>query len=95
MPGRSRWPRSRGATQPGTWGLRWAGGFALVGPVREAGRAGVVRPLLAGPPPPAGARAMLDAAAFEPDPAAVGLAFSEVAVLDAAGAVPGVARARR
>ena len=23
------------ATQPGTWGLRWAGGFALVGPVRK------------------------------------------------------------
>ena len=38
---------------------------------------------------------MLDAAAFEPDPAAVGLEFSEVAIVDAAGAVPGVARARR
>jgi len=76
------------ATQPGTWGLRWAGGFALVGPVREAGRAGVVRPLLAGPPPPAGARAMLDAAAFEPDPAAVGLEFSEVAISTPLGTCP-------
>jgi uncharacterized protein len=65
------------ATQPGTWGLRWAGGSALVGPVRDAGPAGVVRPLLAGPPPPVGVRAMLDAAAFEPDPSAVGLAFDE------------------
>lgn len=76
------------ALQPGTWGLRWATGFALVGPVREASRAGVVRPLLAGPPPPAGARAMLDAAAFEPDPAARGLAFHEVDVSTPLGPCP-------
>jgi pimeloyl-ACP methyl ester carboxylesterase len=76
------------ATQPGTWGLRWAGGCALVGPVRDAGPAGVVRPLLAGPPPPVGVRAMLEAAAFEPDPAAVGLAFDEVTVSTPLGPCP-------
>ena len=47
-----------------------------------------MRPLLAGPPPPAGARAMLDAAAFEPDPAARGLAFSEVEVAAPLGTCP-------
>src|SRR5689334_12668295 len=76
------------ALQPGTWGLRWATGFARVGPVREASRAGVVRPLLAGPPPPVGERAMLDAAAFEPDPAAVGLGFREVDVPTPLGPCP-------
>jgi uncharacterized protein len=76
------------ARQPGTWGLRWATGFARLGPVREAGRAGVVRPLLAGPPPPVGVRAMLDAAAFAPDPAAVGLGFGEVVVPTPLGPCP-------
>jgi dienelactone hydrolase len=76
------------ALQPGTWGLRWPTGLALVGPVRSAGRAGVVRPLLAGPRPPLGAQAMLDAAAFEPDPAARGLAFREVAVAAPLGPCP-------
>ena len=76
------------ALQPGTWGLRWPAGIALVGPVRAADRAGVVRPLLAGPPPPVGARAMLDAAAFDPDPAARGLAFTEVDVATPLGPCP-------
>jgi alpha-beta hydrolase superfamily lysophospholipase len=76
------------ARQPGTWGLRWPTGFALVGPVQAAERAGVVRPLLAGLPPPVGVRAMLDAAAFEPDPAARGLAFSEVEVAAPLGPCP-------
>src|SRR6478672_2617894 len=78
MPGRSRWPRSRGRPSPapgdcgGQAGSRWWG--------RCAKRAG--------PPPPAGARAMLDAAAFEPDPAAVGLEFSEVAISTPLGPCP-------
>jgi dipeptidyl aminopeptidase/acylaminoacyl peptidase len=76
------------AQQPGTWGLRWPTGFALVGPVQAAERAGVVRPLLAGPPPPPGVEAMLDAAAFEPDPAARGLKFREVEVAAPLGPCP-------
>lgn len=75
------------ALQPGTWGLQWPTGLALLGPVRFADRGGVVRPLLAGPPPPVG-RAMLDAAAFGPDPAARGLAFADVDVATPLGTCP-------
>jgi uncharacterized protein len=76
------------ALQPGTWGLRWPTGFAVVGPVRSADRAGVVRPLLAGPRPPVGVQAMLDAAAFDPDPAVRGLEFAEVDVPTPLGPCP-------
>jgi len=76
------------ALQPGTWGLRWPAGIALLGPVRAADRTGVVRPLLAGQRPPVGTRAMLDAAAFDPDPAARGLPFSEVDVATPLGPCP-------
>lgn len=78
---------SRLAVQPGTWGLRWPDGMAVMGPVVEADRGHVVRPLLAGPPPPVGSRATLDAATY-PDPAALGLAFSEVAVATPVGPCP-------
>ncbi len=76
------------ALQPGTWGLRWPEGSALVGPVHCADDTRVVRPLLAGPRPPVGARAMLDAAAFDPDPAARGLVFAEVDVVTPVGPCP-------
>jgi uncharacterized protein len=75
------------ALQPGTWGLQWPAGLALVGPVRSADGNGVVRPLLAGQPPPVG-RAMLDAAAFGPDPAARGLAYTDVDVATPLGPCP-------
>jgi uncharacterized protein len=76
------------ALQPGTWGLRWRAGLALIGPVRFADRTRVVRPLLQGPRPPVGVRAVLDASAFEPDPAARGLAFAEVGVAAPLGPCP-------
>jgi alpha-beta hydrolase superfamily lysophospholipase len=76
------------ARQPGTWGLRWPEGVALVGPVVEADRARVVRPLLAGPRPPAGTRAVLDAAAYDPDPSALGLEFVDVDIAAPLGACP-------
>ena len=78
----------RFARQPGTWGLRWPEGVALVGPVAEADRRRVVRPLLAGPRPPVGARAVLDAAAFEPDPSARGLEFVDVDIAAPLGPCP-------
>jgi alpha-beta hydrolase superfamily lysophospholipase len=79
---------SRLALQPGTWGLRWPDGIAVIGPVIEADRMRVVRPLLSGPRPPVGTDAVLDAATFDPDPSAHGLAFSEVAIAAPLGPCP-------
>jgi uncharacterized protein len=79
---------SRLTAQPGTWGLRWDGGLAALGPVTTADRRRVVRPLLAGPAPPAGARAVVDTNPFAPDPSARGLAFSDVEVPGELGPLP-------
>ncbi|HEY0815374.1 MAG TPA: alpha/beta fold hydrolase [Pseudonocardia sp.] len=79
---------SRLAAQPGTWGLRWPQGLAVIGPVATADRAGVVRPLLSGPRPPVGTEAVLDASTFEPDPSAHGLAFTEVDIATPLGPCP-------
>ncbi len=76
------------ALQPGTWGLRWPDNIAVIGPVIRADRAGVVRPLLSGPRPPAGIRAVLDAATFDPDPSALGLAFVDVDIAAPLGPCP-------
>ena len=79
---------SRLAQQPGTWGLRWPGGIAVVGPVLEADRTRVVRSLLSGPRPPVGTDAALDACTFDPDPSALGLAFTEVDIAAPLGPCP-------
>jgi uncharacterized protein len=79
---------SRLAVQPGTWGLRWADGMAVIGPVVEADRVRVVRPLLSGPRPPIGTDAVLDASTFNPDPSAHGLAFTEVDIAGPLGSCP-------
>ncbi|MDN5858366.1 MAG: lysophospholipase [Pseudonocardia sp.] len=78
---------SRLTEQPGTWGLRWADGLAVVGPVVRGDTRTVVRELVRGPVPPPGP-AGLDPGPFDPDPAARGLAFSEVAVPGPVGACP-------
>jgi hypothetical protein len=82
--------RGRWAELPGTWGLRWAGGSTLVGPVIGTG-AGVVRRGLVdpvGPVPPPGARAALDAGLVAADPAELGLPFETVAVPAPLGECP-------
>lgn len=79
--------RSRLCLQPGVWGLRWDGGLAVLGPVLAQGRGRVVRELRDGPRPPVGP-AVIDAGPFDPDPAARGLAFTEVAVDTPLGAAP-------
>src|SRR3954451_19345961 len=61
--------------QPGLWGLRWADGLAVVGPVLGEGRRGVVCELADGPVPAHGTAAVLDTGPYDPDPAARGLAF--------------------
>jgi len=76
------------AVQPGTWGLRWPDGMAVIGPVAAVDRTRVVRPLLSGPRPPVGTGAVLDASTFEPDPSAHGLAFTEVDVAAPLGPCP-------
>jgi alpha-beta hydrolase superfamily lysophospholipase len=76
------------ALQPGTWGLRWPANIAVIGPVLRADRTGVVRPLLSGPRPPAGTRAVLDAATFDPDPSALGLAFVDIDIAAPLGPCP-------
>jgi alpha-beta hydrolase superfamily lysophospholipase len=78
----------RFALQPGTWGLRWTGNIAVIGPVIQADRSEVVRTLVSGPRPPAGTRAVLDAATFDPDPSAHGLAFVEVDIPAPVGPCP-------
>lgn len=79
---------TRLAMQPGTWGLRWPDGSAVIGPVIEADRSRVVRPLLAGPHPPVGTSAALDACTFDPDPSAHGLAWSDVDIATPLGPCP-------
>jgi uncharacterized protein len=79
---------SRLAAQPGVWGLRWAGGLTRIGPVVSSRPDVLVRPLLGGPVPPAGTAAALDAGPFDPDPAARGLAFADVAVQTPLGPAP-------
>jgi alpha-beta hydrolase superfamily lysophospholipase len=74
--------------QPGVWGLRWPGGLAMVGPVARESRGRVVRPLLDGPVPPAGVQAVIDTGPFDPDPAARGVPFGEVAVPTPLGPAP-------
>jgi alpha-beta hydrolase superfamily lysophospholipase len=80
--------RSRLVEQPGTWGVRWADRLAVVGPVTESTREHVVRPLLRGPVPPAGAAVVVDTGPYDPDPAARGLRFSEVDVITPLGPMP-------
>jgi uncharacterized protein len=75
--------------QPGVWGLRWADGLAVLGPVLGEGRREVVRALVDGPVPPAGAPAVLDTGPYDPDPGARGLAFEAVAVPGPLGDYPG------
>ena len=79
---------SRLAAQPGIWGLRWIDGLAAIGPVTAADRRRIVRPLLGGPIPAAGTAAALDTGPYDPDPAARGLAFDEVAVPTSLGPCP-------
>lgn len=80
--------------QPGTWGLRFGGGpgagggLAAIGPVAGEENGAVVRPLLGGETPAAGDRAVLDTGPWDPDPAARGLAFDEVAVATPLGPGP-------
>lgn len=84
---------TRLTAQPGVWGLRWRGPqgtevLAVIGPVLSADRRRVVRRLLAGPVPPPGAAAVLDTGPYDPDPAARGLAFADVAVPTELGPCP-------
>jgi dienelactone hydrolase len=74
--------------QPGIWGLRWPDGLAVMGPVLRTEPGRIVRSRLAGPVPAAGTAAVLDAGPYDPDPAARGLAFQEVAVATPLGPCP-------
>lgn len=79
---------SRLARQPGTWGLRWVGGLARVGPVTAVVDGTVQRPITGGDRPAAGAAAVLDTGPWDPDPAARGLAFLDVDVPTPLGPAP-------
>lgn len=78
---------SRLTRQPGTWGLRWDGGLARMGPVAEVVDGTVRRPLLGGDVPEPGASAVLDTGPWD-DPGQRGLAFSEVDVPTPVGPAP-------
>ncbi|WP_338051720.1 alpha/beta hydrolase family protein [Pseudonocardia acidicola] len=80
--------RSRLVEQPGTWGLRWVDGLAVLGPVLAVHDDRVVRTLLAGPVPPPGTPVVVDAGPFDPDPSARGLAFREIHVATPLGPAP-------
>lgn len=79
---------SRLTAQPGTWGLRWPEGLAVVGPVHAARDRTVVRPLTGGQRPPGTGPAVLDAGPYDPDPGARGLEFSAVTVIGPLGPCP-------
>jgi uncharacterized protein len=79
---------TRLTTQPGTWGLRWTDGLAVMGPVTATRPGEVVRVLLGGDVPPAGAAAVLDTGPYDPDPAARGRAFETVEVATPLGPAP-------
>jgi uncharacterized protein len=79
---------NRLTAQPGTWGLRWSDGLAVIGPVLAHRSGTVVRSLLAGPMPRAGTAAVIDTGPFDPDPAARGLAFSTVDIATPLGPSP-------
>jgi uncharacterized protein len=78
---------TRLAAQPGTWGLRWPDGLAVVGPVTATRPGEVVRTLLGGDVPPVGA-AVVDTGPYDPDPSARGLPFESVDVATPLGPAP-------
>jgi uncharacterized protein len=78
---------TRLAAQPGTWGLRWPDGLAVVGPVTATRPGEVVRALLGGDVPPVGA-AVVDTGPYDPDPSARGLPFETVDVATPLGPAP-------
>jgi hypothetical protein len=78
---------SRLARQPGVWGLRTADALGRIGPVLADRGAEVDRSLTGGDRPAPGP-AVLDAGPFDPDPAARGLVFTEVAVPTPLGPAP-------
>lgn len=80
--------RSRLAAQPGTWGLRWAGGLARIGCIQGSTAGAVVREVLGGQVPPTGTRAVIDAGPFDPDPGARGLRFTHETVITPLGPAP-------
>ncbi len=73
--------------QPGTWGVQWSGGHAVLGDVTRRGTAGVVRPLLAGVPPPPGTTVVMDAGCWA-DPLSRGLVVEHVDVPTPLGRAP-------
>lgn len=80
--------RSRLVEQPGVWGLRWADGLSVMGPVLRTERDVVVRALDEGPVPAPGTAAVVDTGPYDPDPGARGLAFTEVAIPTPLGPAP-------
>ncbi|MGI9000253.1 MAG: alpha/beta hydrolase family protein [Pseudonocardia sp.] len=79
---------TRLTVQPGTWGLRWVDGLAVLGPVVGTRPGEVVRPLVSGPAPTPGTAAVLDTGPYDPDPGARGLSFVDVEVSGPLGAYP-------
>lgn len=79
---------TRLSVQPGVWGLSRPGGLARVGPVLRIADGVVDRSFLGGDRPAPGTAVMLDAAAFGPDPGAVGLEFEDVLVPGPLGDYP-------
>jgi uncharacterized protein len=87
-PGTVALAATRLTRQPGTWGLRWEGGLCVIGPVDSDRDGVVVRPVLGGTPPPPGSRAVLDTGPYDPDPAARGLEFVDIAIPTPLGPAP-------
>ncbi|MCY7343914.1 MAG: alpha/beta fold hydrolase [Pseudonocardia sp.] len=79
---------TRLAALPGTWGLRWTDGLAVMGPVVATPRGEVVRTLVGGPTPRPGTAAVLDTVPYDPDPSALGLDFLDVGVDTPLGPCP-------
>ncbi|WP_418154749.1 alpha/beta hydrolase family protein [Actinoalloteichus caeruleus] len=78
---------SPAARSPGTTGLFWSEGTALLGDPTPAGDGLVARELVAGTPPAAGTPARLDREGWR-DPGGLGLDYREVAVTTEVGEAP-------
>ncbi|WP_033322057.1 alpha/beta hydrolase family protein [Actinomadura atramentaria] len=81
-------PRDSTTSRPGTWGLIWPSGRAVLGPVVGGDSRTVVRKVVSGSPA-AGSRAVIDHWVYGRDPQQdLGLPFQDVTYSSALGAMP-------
>ncbi|MBW8481437.1 alpha/beta hydrolase family protein [Actinomadura parmotrematis] len=88
-PGTVTLPRTATTARPGTWGLSWPGGHAVLGAVTATARDSVTRAVASGTPPAPGTRATIDHWVWSGSgPDALGLSYTAVTYPTENGAMP-------